>query len=741
MTDPVERYGRTFQFDADVSEAQRETRIRNWMQKHAPDELKDTKPRAVGAAMAPTSIPDVSAQLESTPKTAAPPPPEKKGESGSAALRMLSSVLLGPMGPLASTIPGVRDAMGDKNTYRVLAQGALPFADEAVAGVRSVTGGPDYDTALAEERKGVDDFENRYGSVTRHGLEMAGALATLPVGVGAVKAATSIPKVGKLASVLAKHPWLAAAGTGAASGAVAGFGTGEGGFANRMDNVSGPAAFGAALGPLARAGVVAAERGGRWLNADNRVADYLRTKISAEKNIDPKSPTFDRDAMSTLRTEMAEQHRLQTDPRVADLLPETTEASLLKPGRGSQELARSLYSRQYDKTLAEDVARAQSQHGRVGDTFDQAFGRDTFQLSDADLLAQRRANAQQLFQPAYQRNIRTPEIDDALDRLNELNPNILATAQRWARAERRPIGTANPDGTYADYNTQYLHDIKRSMDEVLGEAGRMNPKFNQVPYNNAKSDLNRAMMTANSDYETAMLRYGEDSHLIDALRRGREEVFVPGSVDKTGAMDDAAIRDYLADPAIPQAAKDLFMVGAARALRENVLASQSKKVTHNWADILSNPEHEKRIGALINGRQLGGWDLFRSRMKKESENYKNASRATGNSRTAGREALKAEADGIGSDAMAALGLMINPKAPSGWRGVGATIARTIDPSAKMMDKTASILAKGGPRGTNAALDEIERMLNETSKRKDHFRELGLIAPGAAYAYPFREREK
>ncbi len=42
------------------------------------------------------------------------------------------------------------------------------------------------------------------------------------------------------------------------------------------------------------------------------------------------------------------------------------------------------------------------------------------------------------------------------------------------------------------------------MDQVLGEEGRMNPKFNQVPYNNAKSDLNRALREANPEYQRAM---------------------------------------------------------------------------------------------------------------------------------------------------------------------------------------------------------------------------------------------
>ncbi len=206
-------------------------------------------------------------------------------------------------------------------------------------------------------------------------------------------------------------------------------------------------------------------------------------------------------------------------------------------------------------------------------------------------------------------------------------------------------------------------------------------------------------------------------------------------------MDDRSIRDYLADPAIPQAAKDLFMTGAARALRESVLSSQSKKFTHNWADIVNNPEYEKRIGALVNGRQLGGWDLFRSQLKKESENYKNATRAMGNSRTNARQELMKEAEGMSSNMMRALGLAVNPKAPSGVLGALGAVRDKLDRTDAMMNKTASILAKSGPSGNRLSLDEIVRLLNLSKDRGERFKKIGAIAPAAAvYADPFRNTE-
>jgi len=728
----IEKFGRTFSFDDNVPDDVRDTRIRNWMQKNAPDELKE-KTTPVSPSAAP-------AQQVGTPIVQSETNTDKSKGNFNPRLAMLSTLLLGPLGPAGLAIPGVRERMGDVNAYRTVAQGAIPFADEITAGARSLAGTP-YDTALAEERQGVKDYGQKHGETEKGLLEVAGALGTLPLGMGAAGlAAKAVPGGAKLAALIAKHPFLASIGVGGTSGAVSGFGAGEGGLENRLADAGYGAALGSVLGPAAYGATRAVKKAGDWLKTDNRVAEYLRTVMEREKKLDRTSPTFDADAVGKLRTELADQTALKTEPVVGDLLPGATEQSLQKPGNGSSELAEALYKRQYNKDLPEAVAREQSQFGRLHDAMDSSFGPDTFKGTDEALLAARRANAQQGFTPAYARNVRTPEIDDALDRLNTLSPNILSTAQRWATAERRPIGRLNPDGIPIDYNTQYLHDIKRSMDEVLGEQGRMNPRFNDMPYKNAKSDLNKALMEANPDYKSAMLKYGEDSGLIDALKKGREEVFVPGSVDKTGGMDAAGIKDYLADPNIPQAQKDLFMTAAARTVREKFLGSDAKKFTHNWASFIENPKNEENLNALVNGRQLGSWDLFRSRLKQENVNYQNATRATGNSRTSAREAMKKEAEGIAPDFMSALGLLINPKAPSGWRGVLSTATHAVDPSAAMLNKTASLLAKKGP-AANKSLDDIERLLKETADRDARFKRIGAYAPGAVpFALPYRGQD-
>lgn len=765
MTD-IERYGRTFSFDDGTSAEVQDARIRNWMNKNAPDELKQEKTPTISAG---------SAKVE-------PVTNETKASSkDSPALRFLSHVLFGPWAQVAGLTQSGNKALGDVNTYRTLAQGVTPFSDEAIAGIRSLTGTP-YDTALAEERKGLKDFGEDYGTLAQGALGLTGSLATLPVGGAALKA---LPAGAKLAALAAQYPLASAVLGGAATGATAGFGAGEGGLGNRLSNAGESAALGAALGAAAHAGVKGAERLGRFMSKDERLSDFFRQKIAAQKDLDIKSPTFNRDADRVLTNEVADQMHLRTDPVVADLLPDATESVIGKPTRGAKQLDKSLYERQFNEELARTnpaLAREQSQTGRIGKAFDTAFGPDIFKLEDKALIAQRKANAQQGFAPAYAQNVSSPEIRDALQRLDALNPNIQREAQRWAVADRRPIGTFDSDGNLLDYNTRYLHDIKRSVDQHLGDAikGPMpNLKFNDVPYNNAKSDLNAAMMKINPEYEKAMKQYGEDSGLIDALKKGREEVFAPGSIDKNGGMDSAAIRSYMANANIPQAQKDLFLVGAARDLRQRMLANQSKKYSHNWSDFINNPELEDRIGALVNGRQLGGWDLFRSQLRQENRNYQNAAKAAGNSATARRLAQDKDMEDTGAGPLAAMALMIAPKAPGPWRGVGRTMLEHISPVRKMQDQAATILSRKGvddpatllgamtqtipsykrfpfstpvpgtpistpsnKSGITQSLDEIKALLDKSQSRRDFYKKLSQIAPlyaGAnVYSSPRKE---
>ena len=737
MTNIVSRHGREFEFEDGTPEDVQNKRIENWMRKNAAAELESS------------SAPAAESSAEDKPQ--AGPKKKKYNETLANVAGFLAQGLPG-IGQLANTEYG-RERLGDVNFYRTLAQGALPFADEAIAGVRSVLPGqPDYSTALAEERQGLKDYGETHGEFDKIVTELGGTVLGTAATMGAAPLMKGVQGAGKIGSWIASNPWKASALTGAGAGAVTGFGAGEGGLGPRLESARDNAAVGAALGTTLHAGVKGAEKLLGWANQDNRVADFLRRRLSSERedlatsqtlprtakgDLDVNTPEFTQEAVKDIRGELKDQrNRLYTNPMLADLMPGTTEQVLLKRGPQTEQLARTMLKRQYDEAAPEVVAAGKSQRGRVEDAFDLAFGADTFKKTDEQLLETMRKNANQLFEPAYSKNIRNAEIDDALDRIRTLDPNIWKNAKKWADAERRSIGAIDVTGDLRSYNTQFLHDMKRSMDQALGAEKMANPKFNDVPYLKAKTDLNNAMKAENPAYATAMSQYGDDASLLTALKRGREEAFPTGSVDVMGGMKGDDIKAFLNDPSITSSEKDLFRLGAARALRERTLASNAKKYTHNWADFASNPETESRMNALLTDK-MGSWDLLRAQLKKESQNYKGFSRAVGNSRTSARDEMQRELEGFDAGRLAAG--VTNPGAFGAIKSGVDAIMKKIDPGTRMANRVAGILGKTGAKGNRDALREVEQLLRAQDARRSFYDRLGNVAPAAgAYSWPYRE---
>lgn len=153
-----------------------------------------------------------------------------------------------------------------------LGQGlALGFGDEIMAGIRSLSPNQTYDEALADERKRLGNYRTAYPK-SSFAYELGGAvlpalgagLLTAGAGAGGVMGATAM----RAAPTLGR-----AAVAGAGTGAVYGFGSGEGGLANRAGNAAIDAALGAAGGA---AGQVAAGAIARPLE---RVVDFARRTI------------------------------------------------------------------------------------------------------------------------------------------------------------------------------------------------------------------------------------------------------------------------------------------------------------------------------------------------------------------------------------------------------------------------------------------------------------------------------
>jgi hypothetical protein len=245
-------------------------------------------------------------------------------------------------------------------------------------------------------------------------------------------------------------------------------------------------------------------------------------------------------------------------------------------------------------------------------------------------------------------------------------------------------------------------------------------------------------MKLNPEYQSAMQKFGEDSSVLDALRRGRDAIFV--SEDKgVKGMSVGDIRKFLSDPNVSDAEKEMFRTGAARALRAKVLEPTSKKFTHNWADFINQPGILARMEALVDpaspaSRQA--WDLFRRQMGQEAKNFAQVARATQNSRTAPRLELQRELESASPGEM--LGQFATSPKTSMIRGMLSTIT---PPSfaTNNANRAAELLAARGARQQNNAVREIERLLDRGVESNRTFNRLSAWAPASApYLWPYQE---
>jgi hypothetical protein len=721
----VTKYGRDFNFDDDVSEDTQNQRIQSWMQMHAPTELKS------GAEAAGT-------QTTSTP------------DAPSTGLFNKERI----------------DRMGRKtgDYLRTVAQGALPFADEGIAKIRSMMpGGPDYDTALDDERMRLKRYGDEHGEVAKTLTELGGGLATIPLTMGAgtmlqgtrgaVMAgnlASKLPGSTAIAQLAAKYPRIAgalgASATGAGLGGVAGFGAGEGGFENRLSNAGYMAGVGSVLGPATRGALAIPEYITNKLYTDNRVANFLRKQLPRERSdaydnmpnmprtatgaVDVSDPKFANMSADELKQALQLQRTRSMDIAgqgnvggkdvlAADAMPGTLETVLQQPGEETSKLTKQVVKRQFDPTLPLDQQAPASQYGQVGKWFDRVFGSKTFRDTEEQALATRKAAADAGFAPAFQRNIRGPEIEDALN--DPYVGKAWAAAKEKMESERKPIGAINPvTGNITSYNTEFLHKLKTTMDDMANAArtkgeGTTGPDTARI-IGNAKNRLNDVIMDQNDEYRQAMKQFGEHSQLIEGLRKGREDVFGKNVNELDKGIGRQDIDAYLNDPNIPDAAKDLFRIGGARALQSKLLGSDATKFTGNWADVLSNPNMLEKYQALLPPGKQSEWVHMVEQIRQLSDRRKAMEGALGNSKTASRQQRVAELNDpnvLGE--LVATG--VNPHAPSTWRNWWNMLSNPNAAGRTTANETARILGGAGQAGNNASVEKIRDLLSRYQNRE------------------------
>lgn len=753
MTDiTVERYGKTFEFPEGTPSDVQERRIRSWMEKNAPDDLRGGESGA-GEPKAPAG---------GTPAL------DLSFEKIAPHLMTLSLMGMPPLAALSAT-SSARRRTSDPNFYRTVAQGALPASDEAIAGIRSLLG-ESYDTALGEERQGLKDYREKVGPGEAMLTEVAGAV---PASIGAAGAAARIasllgraaPATARIAQWAARHPWLTAAGTGAATGAATGFAAGEGGTEPRLENAAQMALIGAPLGVAAKGAVEAGRWGWDKLHGPNALAAYLRGRIPQELGddlagtpgvrrlpsgqADPLAPDFGANTERVMNRELRRLRSESTMPMPADLMPGTMEAVLQRPGPETAELAKRVGQRQYDYRMARnnpDLADAMSQRSRVGDWFDYLFGQDKFKLDEKALIDQLQQTGRSAYQSAYGQMVNSPRLERAMD--NPYVQQAWAHAAKLAEADGRRIGVPirGGNGAVGQYDVQFLHDLKTTMDDMVRGDSRefadkfLNPRTGRLNkegfrLNQALRELNNSVKELSPEYATAAQRYASDAEVVGALKRGHEDFF---GTPERGGMGIPEIRRFFNDPNIRDEVKDAMRIGAARAARSRLLEGEGKGYTHNWSDFINKPEFVDRLKAIS---QPHLWDKAFNALRSEAKNYAQVAKATQNSRTAARLQMSEELDS--ADPIKQLALAAgNPKSPGMLVRAAGAIANHLSPNRLGGDnanKMARLLGAKTPSEQRQATRTIRELLDRSGASSRAFNQAADFAPfGAPYAWTERE---
>lgn len=396
---------------------------------------------------------------------------------------------------------------------RPVVQGAtLGFGDELAARVASISPSVTYDQALAYERAALDRNreENPIGSTA---LEIGGAI--LP----AVAYSPAMAGAGLL------RQGAVMGGIGAAEGALYGFGSGEGGFDERLQNAGRNALLGGVVGglaPAAIAGVRAslapiagAVRSAFGIGSQGRAADAVARALA-------RSGLTEDQVRAAMQQAADEGQGMFT---LADALGNPGQRALTgvvrSPGEGRTIASEFLTNRQM------------GQADRLGGFVDDALGLsdDTARQVLADAIPERRAAAAVNY-PAADAAASAVNLDDALSLLDDalrgvdqgnVRPTSIQGILDRYRSMLQMPDSALPQGAnravLSDYDS--ILGIKQQISDDIGaalRAGRNQEASALIPLRQA---LDRALETASPLYRQANDTFALQSRAIDAVDAGR----------------------------------------------------------------------------------------------------------------------------------------------------------------------------------------------------------------------------
>jgi hypothetical protein len=554
---------------------------------------------------------------------------------------------------------------------RELAAGAMfEFADEAEAAVRSAASGQPYQKVLDDIRQQRALFEQANPTIAL-GLNLAGGIGTTFVpGVNVLgRGIQGLTGISKLSSPAAR-----VAATGAAAGALSGFGAGED-MEERFTNIVPGAALGAGLGyGASKAGDV-----GRFALES---VQAMRNKMPEADAVNAATDLLIRTMQRAGKTpeEIAERLRLdreygintmlgQGDPSLVSL----TDVSALTPseGIGRTQLVERMFRQQ-----AGSKGRVQQQIRENIPTPDYFASEDAIAKSLRDIGEEGYEKSfafGAVKDPTIQTLLKNPGVTRALKNAKETAD--IAANNAAARGEDpskyrlkmdmepvldeagalvglRPTGDIVPD-------VRTLHTIKRALDEEITALYRAGDGGRAEVLKETRNQILGRLDKIVPEYREARKLYAGDLEIRDALQFGRQS----GSL----RPEEFARKFNKFSPGEQEAAK----TGLVQDIMDGFSRAKTKR---NFAqNVVSSDDIMGKLKLVMKPEEFR---VFKAALKREAELFGQASRVAQGSATFQRQVAKADVDEmIEQNTDNALELFMNPTPGGVVRAVASAVRR------------------------------------------------------------------
>lgn len=526
------------------------------------------------------------------------------------------------------------------DVWEGIKSGVVPFSDEIQAGIAAYSSAPfvkglslgqAYDQALA-------DFRNQQKQAEQNPLAyypgmVAGAALT---GVGAAKQlAGSFPSVAQFA---ARNPLKSAAGIGAVSGGLYGFGSGEGGVNERLKSAGVGGGAGMLAGP---AGAVAGQRVvgplaqkamGLFKKTPAPSVAGMSVKEIAEQGqqVAPSVPTF-QSADAEARAMAKVQKAIQRDfPDNADQVLEAWKA-------GDASLA-DLYGSQ-TRTLAQGAAQYPSGKAVAQKYFDEATlnsperfksaisqnisGVDNYYATVDDVISSGQAKAKPFYEKAYQAQIAMPE-----DGFAPEVQGAISAARRKYPSELKGL---------PDNSIKVLDYAKRVLDDNINMAQRAGQNNFVRNRTGIKNELLSLMDEASPEYKLARAKSGDYLSVAQAMDEGKGFM----------SLDPELITKKVSS--LGDNEKTAFKIGVGKQLRD--LVEKRAEGQNPYNAVLGSQDQKKRLMKILSPAEFKNLE---TNLNAEDRLFKMRNEVLGGSPSIGKAVAAAQVAEGGADALAAL---------------------------------------------------------------------------------------